>query len=94
MFLLSFLNKTVFWLSEQYNLFTDVYKIGKAKESRFPICASRVAALQCAPNSTSGARGPFRFAQEDKFDVCNFGALKRANTWIVTLLFASLAQAN
>jgi hypothetical protein len=39
MFSLSFLNKTVLWLSEQYNLFTDIYKIGKA---------GRVAALQCA----------------------------------------------
>ena len=31
----------------------------------------------CSPSFASGARGPFRFAQEDLFDVCNFDSLKR-----------------
>ena len=30
----------------------------------------------------SAVRCPFRFAQEDLFDVCNFDSLKRANLWI------------
>ena len=36
----------------------------------------------CSPSFASGARDPFRFAQEDLFDVCNFDSLKRANLWI------------
>jgi hypothetical protein len=47
----------------------------------------------CHPNSASGARGPFRFAQEDKFDVCNFASLKRANLWAINSDF-SLVQAD
>jgi hypothetical protein len=52
-----FEKKLFFRLSYQYNLFTDIYKIGNA---------TRVAPPELRhPSSASGARRLFRFAQAD-----------------------------